>query len=316
MIGSTSMNKFHRKSFIVNNSSLSIPELTNSYHQTSAGHTCATATVVATTTSARSTASQTWSRVGVTYSENDILDSTTVSESYVSLSERARSVDYRHLLMSATITASAAANATVNDDDNVFSEYVDPLMIHEQSNSMQRNMSEKYLNHRRNSGNKNKFASCQNLQRGGGDDSLNYYCNDIDFNNIESLGGETRRPSNKCSDMYSSNISLSRINENDDQVNLMSRRGTKSHVEYQEEHQLLKKVKQPFKLFQSPRTSTSSILSIERFKKMRSKRQSSSSKTIERASNRKIVYAKNLLEQIQNLHGQSTKTGRYANLEI
>jgi hypothetical protein len=65
------------------------------------------------------------------------------------------------------------------------------------------------------------------------------------------------------------------------------------------------------KLIQSARSSTSSILSIDRFKRMKSKRRSTNSQTSERANNRKLIYAKNLLEQIQSLHSiNSSKNGK------
>ena len=307
---SSSLNKFSRKSFIINNSSLSIPELINDSRLDSEFKHAEQA-----------------KNILKHFSENDLLDNTATSENYLyskfgnDTQCSANTCNTYNMMMAA-------------DEDDDYEEY------HTTDNpTLKRNSSENYLffNYEEDSNfddmkkatrllpATSNIANRVTMDATVADESINF-CKDVDFNvDLLHLNNFKSKPSEN----YSSNVNLAKINESDDQTNQENENGKVSNnvnkqvmlckVEkrfgvYQFEEEKtnkdnLRKSKYSFKLIQSARSSTSSILSIERFKRMKSKRRSSSSQTSERANNRKIVYAKNLLEQIQNLYMQSNTHG-------
>jgi hypothetical protein len=344
---SSSLTKYSRKSFVINNSSLSIPELINDFRRTEEELR-------------QNSAIQKRSRHSKQHSsENDLLDeNTTASES-----------NFFAKLIGGRGRIDAGGGVGVNDESQL-TNFANLMLVasnqqymddeYDEEHVLTRNTSENFLFYTEgetyetngdaytNANVTNNTMDCSGYHRrtrlsenaagaAGTDDSINF-CNDVDFNNTDSTDSHGL-PRLKLSENYSSIINLAKINESDDHneagggacvgegmVRPMSQPLQQHNqssdprfvITYQhisdERSSLtknLRKNKNSFKIIQSARSSTSSILSIDRFKRMKSKRRSSSSQTSERANNRKIIYAKNLLEQIQNLHTQSSRVGMY-----
>lgn len=127
------------------------------------------------------------------------------------------------------------------------------------------------------------------------------YLSDIDFNYMSISENSNEKCLVNLNQNRILNDSLSKLNNNLSKINETSGEDSAELLEKK-----VRKHKNSIKLVQSARLSSSSVLSIDRFRRIKSKRRSSSSQT----SDRKIIYSKNLLYQIEGLHVQDKK-GRF-----
>jgi hypothetical protein len=322
---SSSLNKYSRKSFIINNSSLSIPELINDFRREEE---------LIANNEIQKKCKQKHS------SENDLLDNANTNESnFLSkMSSVDGAIDESQMTNFANLMLIASNQQYMDDEYDeehaLTRNTSENFLFYNEEETYENNMTNTNVNVTNNTMDCSGYHRRARLSENAGgvtDDSINF-CNDVDFNNAESL--DSGLPKLKLSENYSSITNLAKINESDDlnegaavtasegmvrpinhslQCNINDTRYLMyQHIsDERSASKNLRKNKNSFKLIQSARSSTSSILSIDRFKRMKSKRRSSSSQTSERANNRKIIYAKNLLEQIQSLHTQGSKAGKF-----
>jgi hypothetical protein len=329
---SSSLNKYNRRSFVINNSSISIPELMNNARYENQGRDSGNTNAAGKTKHA---------------SENDLFDKDDDDDGESSRTRfdhvrRSTAVDYSHLTNFDNLML-IASNQQYRDDEYDEEHFGNGSVANARHHSLSDNYyiyadPEDNTEVANTTASSSVYAKRTRLSENvvTEDESINF-CNDIDFNTVTDYSTHAEPRMLKLSENYSSNINLAKINESDDYQETTA---TASFVcagksmiarPIQQKHQSadsskfiyhhadekcmsknLKSSKNSFKLIQSARSSTSSILSIDRFKRMKSKRRSSSSQTSERANNRKIITAKNLLEQIQSLHTHGSRNGRFA----